>query len=346
MRDSRSFADTWGLAMDRTENTGSNLEHRGHAPTTISQPRDLSRPSPQTLIARTASTVATLAIFALPVSLAFSGKNYIYGKIPYLKQLGFRSGSTKSAVLAVDVNGLTIQSRSASAEAIDDFEKAAMAQLASLHRIYSDWVENHEDLSGTLLVKLRVDKSGNVSRVDPLAARLSDAIFTRVVISEIRRWSFPGGTVEPVEITMPLLFVPKGLDTSTVVHWERKTRGVEQHKTAAHRGAPAGTPNTSTLRAVPTSKAIFDSARREAPKPVPAAKANKPAPAEHRLAVLRTTQAVGLRLEPRYSAARVHEIDADTELSLLETRGDWLKVRVGNAESAGFVRKEFLAPIN
>jgi hypothetical protein len=332
--------------MDPTENDSVNQENFDSAATSASQTPIPGRSPSQSLIARTASTVATLAIFALPVSLALSSKNYIYGKIPFLKQLGLRPGSTKSAVLAVDVNGLTIQSRSASEEAIDKFEKAAMAQLANLHRTYSAWAENHEDLSGTLLVKLRVDKLGKVSQVDPLAARLSSAIFTRVVLSEIRRWSFPAGAAEPVEITMPLLFVPKGLDTSTVVDWERRTRAAGPVETAAHGAGPGGTPTTAAPRSSPAAKALSGDPSREILAPVTAVKPTKPEPAEPRLAVLRTTQAVGLRLTPRYSSPRVYEVDADTELSLLESQGDWLKVQVANSEPAGFVRKEFLRPLD
>jgi Bacterial SH3 domain len=64
------------------------------------------------------------------------------------------------------------------------------------------------------------------------------------------------------------------------------------------------------------------------------------------LPAYKTNRAVGLRSQPRYSAKRAYEIDADTDLTLLEDQGDWLKVRVTNAESVGFVRKEFLIPVH
>jgi len=61
---------------------------------------------------------------------------------------------------------------------------------------------------------------------------------------------------------------------------------------------------------------------------------------------IKTTRAVALRQQPRFAAARVHEIDAETELSLLENKGDWLKVKVAHANSIGFVRKEYVTPLN
>jgi len=62
--------------------------------------------------------------------------------------------------------------------------------------------------------------------------------------------------------------------------------------------------------------------------------------------MIKTTQAVALRQQPRFAAERVLEIDAETELSLLENKGDWLKVKVAHANSIGFVRKEYITPLN
>jgi hypothetical protein len=55
---------------------------------------------------------------------------------------------------------------------------------------------------------------------------------------------------------------------------------------------------------------------------------------------------VAIRENPRFSAKTVHEVDEDTELSIVENRGDWLKVKIADAGFVGFVRKEFVSPIN
>jgi len=285
---------------------------------------------------RTTTTIAALALLALPVGIGFSNKKYIFAKIPFLKQLGLRLPASESAVLAVDANGLTIQSQNASAAAREDFESAAMAQLANLHRTYASWAANNEDLIGSLTIKLRVDKAGNVTDIDPLATRLSNADFTRVVLHEIRRWTFPTGAKESVEITIPLLFVPKGMDPTTVVQWERKTRIAERQ------GAPAvASGNVST-----SSSQSSGDFQRETIKQASFDTAKKPMIPKLVSPTLKTTQTVGLREQPRFSAKRVHDVDAETELNVLENRGDWLKVKAADAGSVGFIRKEFLTPIN
>jgi hypothetical protein len=299
------------------------------------------------LIARTATTLAVMLIFALPLGLAFSSKNYILATLPLLKQLGIRLPSNKSAVLAVDVDGLTIQSRSSPADSVENFERSTMEQLANLHRTYTAWSESHEDLSGSLLVKLRVDKSGRVTQLDPLAVRLSNAIFTQVVLSEIRRWSFPAGGAEPVEITMPLLFIPRGMDPNTVVHWERRTRVVDRDGTISiGSSGKASVISASASGALPALRVPSDPDRHRGIQPLSSISASKPEPKSEIRAAFKTTQAIGLRDQPRYSAKRFHEIDADTELNLLEHQGDWLKVQVADTALVGFVRKEFLAPLN
>ena len=228
-----------------------SIQRRAAAKRTV---RLRDRPWYENMTRRTATTIAALALVALPVGIGLSSKKYIFAKIPFLKQLGLRLPASESAVLAVDANGLTIQSQNASAAAREDFERAAMAQLAILHRTYASWAANNEDLIGSLTIKLRVDKAGNVADIDLLAARLSNAAFTRVVLNEIRRWTFPAGGKESVEITIPLLFVPKGMDPGTVVQWERKTRIAERDgacrdtRLAPHTAGVARNVSTLSLR--------------------------------------------------------------------------------------------------
>lgn len=300
----------------------------------------------KTMTRRIATTIAALALLALPVGIGLSSKKYIFAKIPFLKQLGLRLPASESAVLAVDVNGFTIHS--ASAAAVEDFESAAMEQLANLHRTYASWAANNEDLIGSLTIKLRVDKAGNVVDIDPLATRLSNADFTRVVLNEIRRWTFLPGGKESVEITIPLLFVPKGMDPGTVVQWERKTR------TAERDGAPGAALRVAKLLPVAASSGNLSTSssqssgdvQRETIKEASFDIAKKPMNPKLISPTFKTTQTIGLREQPRFSAKRVHDVDAETELNVLENKGDWLKVKVADAGSVGFIRKEFVTPIH
>jgi hypothetical protein len=337
--------------MDPIHDTGSNFGTTEIANLSGGEPHDnrlvrlRDRPWYKTMTRRMATVIAALALMALPVGIGLSSKKYIFAKIPFLKQLGLRLPASESAVLAVDVNGLAIQSASA---ATAEFENAVMAQLANLHRTYASWAASNEDLIGSLTIKLRVDKAGNVADIDPMAARLSNAAFTSVVLGEIRRWTFPHGGKEPVEITIPLLFVPKGMDAGTVVQWERKTRSANRDaappaplRLASLAPMAMASDNVSTslsqssgeVQRETSRQASFDTAKNPMnPKPVSP--------------IFKTTQTVGLREQPRFSAKRVHDVDAETELNVLENKGDWLKVKVADAGSVGFIRKEFLTPIH
>jgi hypothetical protein len=86
---------------------------------------------------------------------------------------------------------------------------------------------------GSLLLKLTVDASGKVVSVDPLASQVTNTSFTKTVVDDVRKWKFPKAGVEAAEITVPLLFVPKGMDPDTVVQWERKVRSGQEDETSA-----------------------------------------------------------------------------------------------------------------
>ncbi len=57
----------------------------------------------------------------------------------------------------------------------------------------------------------------------------------------------------------------------------------------------------------------------------------------------RTRRIAPLRQEPSYGAPKSQDIDAGATISVLETKGDWLKVQVG--PSVGYVRKEYVTPL-
>jgi len=57
----------------------------------------------------------------------------------------------------------------------------------------------------------------------------------------------------------------------------------------------------------------------------------------------RTRRIVPLRQEPRYGSPKSQDIDTGATISVLETKGDWLKVQAG--PSVGYVRKEYVAPL-
>ena len=295
----------------------------------------------------TALAIAAIAILALPVGFAISSKKDFLAQIPFVKQIETSTATNEGAVLAVDATGLTIRGKNISAATVQRFENATVAQLANLHRIYAGWAQKNQDLTGSLLVKLQVHPSGKVVTALPLVLHLSNSDFTGIVMREVRNWTFPTAGAEPVEITIPLLFVPKGIDRGTVVQWERKIRVPEEGgKTAAAMPATRNlsvTPGSANASKFAPSPAVT---HRQEIKRLPFANPKNQMNPKQVLVVFKTTQAIALRTKPRFSSKSVHAVDAETELNVLENKGDWLKVKVADAGSIGFLRKEFITEIH
>lgn len=257
-----------------------------------------------------------------------------------------------SAVLAVDALGLKIQMKNAQAGAQESFENVALLHLARLQRLYSTWAREKQDLMGSLHLSLKVDASGTVVSIHPLASQLTNANFIHAVIAEVRNWKFPGGVTESAELTVPLLFVQRGMDPNTAVQWERNIRradGSGKAVTGLHSAnrsiASSSIISAGDARASKSgpSSAASNGAQTIQPSSVPLP---KPKIENDALVAVKTNQSVMLREQPRFSSKSVYELDGDTLLTLVENRGDWLKVKLADADSIGFLRKEFVSPVN
>lgn len=289
--------------------------------------------------------VVAIGVLVMPAVILLSSRAHLLPKLPIFIGSGARPVNTGSAVLAVDTFGLSIQAKSNSVSTREVLEQVAVEHLARLHRTYSRWADTNGDLMGSLLLKLTVDATGKVVSVDPLASHVTNSTFTKTVMDDVRKWKFPKGGVEAAEITVPLLFVPKGMDPETVVQWERKVRIAEEVETSAAdlRGAismPISTVGERSATGLP-------SALRDQPKPTKPSTVHFAKPkTEEVLVAVKTNRPVAIRENPRFSAKTVHEVDEDTRLNIVENKGDWLKVRIADAAFIGFVRKEFVSPIN
>jgi hypothetical protein len=163
----------------------------------------------------------------------------------------------------------------------------------------------------------------------------------------VRNWKFPKGVLDGAEITVPLLFVPKGMDPSTAVQWERHIRRTEEQEKIPTDRPITNNPPVS-VEAKQASKPISPAADSHRPEKMQASshRRQEPTTEKEELGTFKTKQSVALREEPRFSSKSVYEVDRDTELTVLANEGDWLKVKLAAANSVGFVRKEFLAPID
>jgi hypothetical protein len=59
----------------------------------------------------------------------------------------------------------------------------------------------------------------------------------------------------------------------------------------------------------------------------------------------RTGRVAPLRQEPHFGAPKSQEIDAGATIGVLETKGDWLKVKAGPSGAIGYVRKEYVTSL-
>jgi hypothetical protein len=307
------------------------------------------RNSPQTtnLVRSTALTVGAIGILLLPMSYLMSARKPLAPKLAILANTEPQPSTAQNAVLAVDALGLKIQVKNASPSTQERFENVAVRHLARLHRTYSAWYQSDEDLMGSLHLRLKVDAMGNVVSIHPETSYLANASFGDAVVAEVRKWKFPRGVLDGAEITIPLLFVPKGMDPSTAVQWERNIRRTEEQEKIPI-VLPIASDSPAAKEAKHAAKPVPPTTDAPRPERIQASslRQQEPRAEKEELGAFKTKQSVALREKPRFSSKSVYEVDRDTELTVLANEGDWLKVKLATANSVGFVRKEFVAPID
>jgi hypothetical protein len=307
----------------------------------------LAKRNSANLAKSTALAVGAIGILLLPMSYLVSARKQLAPGLAILANTEPQPSAAHNAVLAVDALGLKIQVKNAPQSAQERFEHVAVRHLARLHRTYSTWYQSDEELMGSLHLKLKIDGLGNVVSIHPETSYLANASFSDAVMAEVRNWKFPKGLLEGAEITVPLLFVPKGMDPSTAVQWERNIRRTEeQEKIPAVLSIAINPPATKEAKhAAKPVPPTTDAPRLERIQAL-SLRRQEPQTEKEELGTFKTKQSVALREKPRFSSKSVYEVERDTELTVLANEGDWLKVKLAAANSIGFVRKEFVAPID
>jgi Bacterial SH3 domain len=196
-------------------------------------------------------------------------------------------------------------------------------QLKGIRELYRREIEKNAELAGSLTLTFNVDASGEVSHVGELSSRLQDGEFKNAVASEVSKWSFADVVTENLNVTCPLLFVQEGMDITTLVNWE-KSLGSPAAKASLVRTSDAANPNSPQAVANATA--------------TPAA---KPAGRDFQI-----KYATSLRGEPNFSAVTLTSFAMGTKVRVLGKQGDWLQVRSLDNTITGFIRKEFVAPVD
>jgi hypothetical protein len=203
-------------------------------------------------------------------------------------------------------------------------------QLHGMRELYRQEIAKNEDLTGSLIVQFRVAPNGDVSEVREHAGRMLDGQFKKAVANQAATWSFPDLVAENLEVTCPLLFVQEGMDITTLVRWEKSLEDGSV-KTASI--------NPAAVR--PQSK----SAAAPAPATTAAPMTPPRAPLRSEAKEYRIKYAATLRKDPNFAAPTLLTFTIGTRVTVLGRQGDWLEVRSRAEGPTGFIRKEFVTPI-
>jgi hypothetical protein len=218
-------------------------------------------------------------------------------------------------------------------------------QVSNVRSVYGRWIEKNRNLMGSLLLKLTLDSSGKVTRVDDLGSSLTDAEFASAIMNEARKWQFPENNVEAAEIIIPLLLVPEGLDPALPETSQRMPRSItpEQKTNSTRPGAGPSLESKAGLisKSKPVSESNSPGRNQAASNPSEKARLNREVETTYK-----TKHPLVLREGPRFAAASLQYIAGGTPISILATDGDWLKVKTPHSSATGYLRKEFVVPAN
>jgi hypothetical protein len=226
--------------------------------------------------------------------------------------------------------GFTV--RSAKEGLVDSSKIAARIenQLNGIRRLYREEVAKTSALAGGLVLQFNIAPNGEVSQVRELSSRLGDGEFRTAVAAEAATWSFAEIVTESLQVTCPLLFVHEGMDITTLIHWE-KALAESNEKPSSARAAGTVAPSQAVKTAQSTAPGMV----------VPAAQRAAKADVKE----FQIKYATSLRRNPNFSAPSLATFTIGTKVTMLGRQGDWLEVRSTPHGPTGFIRKEFVTPI-
>jgi hypothetical protein len=137
-----------------------------------------------------------------------------------------------------------------------------------------------------------------------------------------------------------LLFVREGMDITTLVLWEKSLANLTDKPANAHSNAVATPVAQAKAPATPTATVP------SRPSTAPVAKT----------AATNSTKLDGnevqikyptlLRKDPNFSATSLTTFTIGTRVTIMNKSGDWLEVRSAPNGPTGFIRREFVKPLD
>jgi hypothetical protein len=210
-------------------------------------------------------------------------------------------------------------------------------QLQDLRETYRQESVDNPALVGTIVLQLNVGPLGEVSQVKEISSLIADAEFRKKVMAEAYTWSFTDLVSEPVVVSCPLLFVREGMDITTLVQWE-KALGHLAERTNPSRVAVAVKPPVKSAEPPPAA-----AAKSSPVKPVQAA----PSVSEKSDAkIFQIKYPTSLRKDPNFSSSSLVTFTIGTKVAVINNRGDWWEVKTTDDRFSGYIRKEFVTPVD
>jgi len=233
------------------------------------------------------------------------------------------------------------------------------SQLQKLRELYRQESEKHPELMGGMTLQFNVNSSGDVTQVKEIGSRISDTEFKKAVIAEVSKWTFQELFTETVTVTCPLLFVPEGMDITTLVQWEKSLSQLGDKHAFVKNNAPAvqqAKMPEAPKRTEPPAKVVAakPEAAKEAVAQVKIATPPQEKPPEKLAENPRANPASNfykikypttIRKEPNFKSPGVAKFTKGTKVMLVGKSGDWWEVRYHENGPSGFLRREFLTPL-
>jgi len=204
-------------------------------------------------------------------------------------------------------------------------------QLHNVRELYRVEIAKNPSLAGAILLQIEITPSGEVSQVRETSAKITDSEFKKAVIAEVGKWSFSDIVSETVKVNCPLLFVHQGMDITTLVRWEKATAAINERSMVQPAPIAKGAVRTApgSTAAVKTTSAPT----RGAPGIPPSGQ------------VYQIKYATLLRREPNFTAPALTSYTIGSKVVVQKRLGDWLEVRSIDSNETGYIRKEFVTPL-
>lgn len=241
-------------------------------------------------------------------------------------------------------------------------------QLENLNKAYARWTDADPNTSGTVSLKLRIEPSGTVTKIEEVVSTLSEHRFLDVIIAEAKLWKLPHGGTTSAEVSVPLIFNPHAPEPAQQVV-ERQLRepdlparelaaahtsfALEEAEPPAavlsvnakndsavkpHTGGPLERVGDTDIVVAPKRRSESPDKRaveREVAAAVPSAQTET-----------EIARPAALKHEPRFAADAIEMVGQGTRVTVLRTERDWIQVKVTSSGSVGYLRKEYLTAFN